>query len=76
MRSWHLDRKWSDVGYHYFIRKSGKLEVGRDIEKTPAAQGGNNTGTIAICLHGLDKANFKKAQFRKLVSLCIEIRDA
>jgi len=76
MRRWHLARGWNDVGYHYFIRKTGRLEAGRDIERTPAAQGGNNTGTIAICLHGLEKAQFKKNQFRKLIKLCSEIREA
>ena len=51
MRKWHLeDRGWSDVGYHFLIRKNGTLEEGRPLDRTPAAQGGNNRGTIAICL--------------------------
>ncbi|SFT60315.1 peptidoglycan recognition protein family protein [Sedimentitalea nanhaiensis] len=55
MRQWHKARGWSDVGYRYFIRKSGQLENGRSIEQTPAAQKGNNRGTIAISLYGLDE---------------------
>jgi len=70
MRTWHLARGWSDVGYHYFIRKDGTVEDGRSVDLTPAAQGGNNTGTIAICLHGLAEENFTTDQYRSLISLC------
>lgn len=76
MRKWHKERGWNDVGYHLFVRKSGELENGRPLEKTPAAQAGNNTGTIAICLHGLDKPKFTEAQFGVLRKLCLEINNA
>ncbi|MBK0329110.1 peptidoglycan-binding domain-containing protein [Rhodobacteraceae bacterium F11138] len=76
MRQWHKARGWSDVGYHLFIRKSGQLEAGRPLEKTPAAQRGNNRGTIAICLHGLDEEKFTEAQFDTLRSLCVQINNA
>jgi hypothetical protein len=30
IRKWHVeDRGWDDVGYHYIIRRDGKVEVGR-----------------------------------------------
>ena len=68
MRRWHVDDNgWSDVGYHVFIRKDGVAEAGRPLERTPAAQAGNNTGTIAICLHGLEESKFTKAQFETLI---------
>lgn len=74
MRRWHVDDNgWSDVGYHVFIRKDGVAEAGRPLERTPAAQAGNNTGTIAICLHGLEKSKFTRAQFETLIDLCKEI---
>lgn len=76
MRKWHKARGWSDVGYHYFIRKSGRMETGRPVEKIPAAQGGHNTGTIAICLHGLKKDKFTEAQFETLRAFCKEINQA
>lgn len=71
MRRWHTDPKpsgrgWSDVGYHFFIRKSGLLETGRNLERIPAAQRGNNSGTIAICLHGLKDELFTSKQFEML----------
>lgn len=70
IKSWHLARKWNDIGYHFFIRKDGTLEVGRDIENTPAAQKGHNKGTIAICLHGLRIDKFTEDQFDTLFNLC------
>ena len=73
MRKWHLDRGWSDVGYHFFIKKDGTLQEGRPLNRTPAAQRGHNTGTIAICLHGLDVFKFTREQFRTLYSLCDRI---
>lgn len=76
MRKWHLERGFNDVGYHYFIRKSGEIQVGRDINQTPAAQEGHNTGTIAICLHGLAAPNFSEAQFQSVIRLCKDINAA
>jgi hypothetical protein len=69
IRSWHQQRGWSDIGYHYFIPFSGELQSGRSLAKSPAAQKGHNTGTIAICLHGLFKHNFTLNQFETLQKL-------
>ena len=77
IRRWHVEgRGWSDVGYHFFIQKNGNLQKGRDLERTPAAQAGNNIGTIAICLHGLLKSKFTQAQYETLKKLCLEINKA
>jgi hypothetical protein len=74
IRDWHVNGNgWSDVGYHFFIRKDGTVEPGRGLERIPAAQRGHNTGTIAICLHGLLVERFTKAQFRAVTELCGEI---
>lgn len=73
MDAWHKERGWSGDGYHFFIRKSGMLEIGRDLAKIPAAQEGNNAGTIAICLHGLDASKFTEAQLATLKGLCHQI---
>lgn len=70
MRSWHLANGWADVGYHYFIKKSGEVQPGRALDMIPAAQGEWNPGTIAICLHGLRRDNFTTAQLAALILLC------
>lgn len=70
MEAWHLDRGFKEIGYHFFIRKDGSIQVGRDLEKVPAAQEGNNTRTIAICLHGLRKELFTIAQMNAVKAIC------
>jgi hypothetical protein len=73
IRQWHLARGWRDVGYHFFIKKNGTVQPGRDLELIPAAQYGYNTGTIAICCHGLKVELFTSAQFKSLLELAREI---
>ena len=73
MRQWHRANGWADVGYHFFVRKDGTIQPGRSLELVPAAQAGHNTGTIAICLHGLDRDLFTDAQFTSLRGLAAEI---
>ncbi len=74
--SWHKANGWAGIGYHFFIRKDGTIETGRDIEKIPAAQSSFNPGTIAICAHGLKKENFTDVQLAAVKSLCTEINNA
>ena len=64
IRQWHLERGWSDIGYHYIITKNGDIETGRPIQRVPAAVKGHNRGNIAICLTGRDY--FSPSQFRSL----------
>lgn len=71
IKEWHKARGWNTVGYHYFIKKDGTLQSGRDLEEVPAAQKGFNVGSIAICLHGLE--SFTEEQFRTLYDLCESI---
>lgn len=73
IREWHLKNGWSDIGYHYYITFDGRIHVGRDIEKTPAAQKGHNVGTIAICLSGNELDDFTDEQYDSLISLCGQI---
>lgn len=75
-RRFRKEKGWAGIGYHYFIRKDGTLERGRDLEKIPAAQGGHNTGTIAICLHGREESAFTEAQFATLRTLCEQVDKA
>ena len=53
IRHWHkFDRGWSDIGYHYVIRRDGRLEHGRPIEREGAHAKGHNGDSIGICLVG------------------------
>ena len=73
IKKWHVeDNGWNDVGYHYFIKRNGTIQKGRDLEITPSSQKGHNNKTISICLHGRER--FTKRQFESLRKLCSEIQ--
>lgn len=57
IREWHLQRGWSDIGYHYVIRRNGNIELGRPVERIGAHVRGFNRYSIGICLvGGLEKS--------------------
>ncbi len=33
IRKWHLDRGWSDIGYHYVVGLNGVISEGRPVER-------------------------------------------
>lgn len=52
IRSWHLQRGWSDVGYHFVIRRDGRIEKGRDLKTQGAHVKGHNSDSIGVCWVG------------------------
>lgn len=52
IRSWHEARGWSDIGYHFVIRRDGEVEVGRPLERIGAHCKGHNKHSIGVCLVG------------------------
>lgn len=64
IREWHIARKFSDIGYHYVIRRDGTIEVGRPLEKMGAHAKGYNRNSVGTCLVGRD--SFTHAQFEAL----------
>lgn len=81
IRDWHLQRGWSDIGYHFVIRRSGQIEEGRLEDRPGAHVRGYNRNSLGICMvGGLDKngkadANFTFAQYQSLVGLIQELRE-
>lgn len=73
IEQWHRERGFSEIGYHFFIQKDGTICEGRSLEKIPAAQQGHNTGSIAICCHGLKKELFTDEQRHSLRALCMTL---
>jgi len=75
IRSWHKSRGWRDVGYHFVIRRCGKVEIGRPLSQTGAHVKGHNKGNLGICLVGGCNAvqqpddNFTFAQRKALFGL-------
>ncbi len=49
---WHKERGFRCVGYHFFIKRDGKLQEGRKLHETGAHVRGYNRQSIGICLAG------------------------
>lgn len=53
IRDWHVnDNGWSDIGYHWVIRRGGTIDVGRDEEIQGAHARGHNADSIGVCMVG------------------------
>lgn len=53
IRKWHVEgNKWSDVGYHYVIRRDGTIENGRPLKRPGAHVKGHNSNSIGIAWVG------------------------
>lgn len=52
IKKWHLDRGFSDIGYHFYIRQDGSLEYGRPVYKTSAHVANYNSVSIGVCYEG------------------------
>ena len=53
IRRWHVnERNWSDIGYHFVIRRNGTTELGRPIERAGAHARSHNLNTIGVCWVG------------------------
>jgi len=81
IKKWHLDRGWSDIGYHYIIDLKGDLHEGRPVKRQGAHVRGHNKGSIGITyVGGVDsKMNPKDTrtenQKGRLESLIIDLMD-
>jgi N-acetyl-anhydromuramyl-L-alanine amidase AmpD len=88
IREMHVKQGWTDIGYHYVIRRDGKVELGRDLDKdgdideeTGAHAFGWNANSIGICLiggvgsTGKGDANFTKEQMIALAAFLVAKRE-
>lgn len=73
---WHVnDNLWSDIGYHYVIRRNGEIEAGRDESVVGAHAKGMNKNSLGVCLvggrgeDGGNENNFTQDQFHALAGL-------
>lgn len=73
IREWHIDRGWSDIGYHYVIRIDGTVEKGRDLDRPGAHAKGHNIDSIGICWVGRDKIS--NYAFASLTQLLLKLLD-
>ena len=52
IREWHMAKGWSDIGYHFVIRRDGVVEPGRALDAVGAHVAGYNSRSVGICLVG------------------------
>lgn len=52
IRAWHLERGFSDIGYHYVIYRDGSIHLGRNVNISGAHCLNHNTISIGICYIG------------------------
>ncbi len=48
----HLARGFTDIGYHWYITRDGKIHKGRDEAKIGAHTTGQNSHSIGVCYCG------------------------
>ena len=52
VNSWHIERGWAGIGYHYYVRKDGTIWRGRPEWAVGAHAVGHNDKSIGICCEG------------------------
>ena len=63
IRQWHKAQGWSDIGYHFVIRRDGKLERGRPVDAIGAHVAGFNATSVGVCMvGGVNQKDFTKAE--------------
>ncbi len=77
IRQWHLAQGWSDIGYHYVIKRDGTVQKGRSETEVGAHVANFNASSIGICMVGgvnqkdfrVPENNFTREQFAALKDL-------
>nr|DAG39435.1 MAG TPA: endodeoxyribonuclease I [Caudoviricetes sp.] len=63
IHSWHLANGWAGIGYHFFVRKDGRIYRGRPEDTVGAHAGNNNYDSIGICFEGsFDREQMNEVQ--------------
>lgn len=77
IREWHIKGNgWKDVGYHYIIRKDGKIELGRGLNEIGSHTKGYNKESIGVCYIGgwEDNDDRTDAQKKTLLELIKKLK--
>lgn len=77
IRQWHKNQGWEDIGYHYVIRRDGRVEKGRAENLVGSHVAGFNATSVGVCMVGgvsqkdytVAENNFTKEQFASLKTL-------
>lgn len=77
--SWHKERGYSRIGYHFVIDVDGTVETGRQVGEIGAHVKGHNRNSVGICLvggitkEGKNHAEYTAEQWQALYKLLREL---
>ncbi|QIG49576.1 hypothetical protein G5V57_18770 [Nordella sp. HKS 07] len=80
IRRWHKAKGWSDIGYHFVIRRNGDIEEGRPAGDIGSHVKNQNAISVGLCLiGGVDtrqrpRNNFTDEQWSALRRLLAELQ--
>lgn len=80
IRAMHLQRGFRDIGYHYVIRRDGRVEKGRPDNVAGAHVSGFNSISLGVCLvggvdaKGRPEENYTPAQYAALARLLRQLQ--
>jgi len=63
IRKWHKAQGWADIGYHWVIRRNGKVEKGRAENLVGAHEPTRNRNAVGVCMvGGVSQKDFTKPE--------------
>lgn len=75
VHNWHLQRGFSGIGYHYYIRKDGTVYRGRPENAIGAHVDGYNSVSVGVCAEGdYTKETMPAPQKEALICLVRELK--
>jgi hypothetical protein len=75
LEQFHISRGFLTIGYSFVLFRSGRLYVGRGPRALPAAQGGHNSGTIAIaCVGDFRSDRLTRRMKARLIVAAVNVR--
>lgn len=70
INNYHKERGWKGIGYNFYIKKDGRIYLGRPENAEGAHTKGENSNSIGICLEGnFEDESLSKEQFESVVKL-------
>jgi N-acetylmuramoyl-L-alanine amidase len=79
---WHKARGFQTVGYHFFIKRDGTRQKGREINEIGAHVVGYNHNSVGVCMAGgvaadakTPEANFTESQWTTLYLTLKELHE-
>ncbi|MDK2821757.1 MAG: N-acetylmuramoyl-L-alanine amidase [Clostridia bacterium] len=74
IHQWHLNRGWTGIGYHYFVRKDGSVYRGRPRDTVGAHAYNYDFNSIGICAEGnYEVEQMPEAQLKAIITLVAEL---